>query len=389
MQLSQRSKHLKGQPMFGALQKIKEAELNGKKIINLSIGDPDFDTDDNIKLSAIKSIANNETHYAPPTGIWKLKLAYQKHIERRRNFKPDIDQLLVTAGANVQLYYAMACTGNPGDEIIIPDPGFVSYYSIAEYLGLKIVRVKLKEENNFKLKAKDVFNKVTDKTKMIIINSPSNPTGAIMDNQDVFDIQSLLCQPEDIWLIMDDVYDNIIYKPDYVYPQILDKCAERTILVNSFSKSYSMTGWRLGISIAPKKLTQKMGLLLETTSSCVSPFIQSAGIEALKQWFNNTYPRISLYEERMNLVFRKINSINKLSCIKPDGGFYLFVNIKETGLTSKDFCDYVLREAGVLLSPGDWFGEQGEGYVRIAFCQPLNILLEAMQKLEEVFSDDK
>jgi aspartate/methionine/tyrosine aminotransferase len=384
--LSESSQKLEGQKMFQILAKAKEMERNGREVIHFEIGDPDFNTPKNIVEAASESLKKGETHYTNSSGMLELKVAAAEVTQRSRGFKPEINQLLVTPGANAQIFYALACTANPGDEIIIPDPSFVSYKSLINFLGMVPVSVALKEENKFRMNPEDVERAYTKKTKMIIMNSPSNPTGAVMTEEEIKAIFEI-AEKKDVFLLSDEIYARMIYKDSEVKfssPSRYDNCWERTILVNGFSKSYAMTGWRLGVVTAPSSLIEKMGLLLESTTSCVSPFVQRAGIEALKGSQEEIFKMVEEFRRRRDLTVEKLNQIPGVKCTKPEGAFYAFPNITGTDYGSEDFCEFILEEAGVALCPGNYFGETGEGYVRLCYANSLENIDRGIERIKDV-----
>jgi aspartate/methionine/tyrosine aminotransferase len=358
-------------------------EKQGKDIIHFELGDPDFDTPEHIKDAVYESLKKGETHYAPSSGLTDLKEISAEVTVRSRGFKPALNQLLVCAGANVMIYYAIACSVDPGEEVIVPDPAFVSYYSIIDYLGVKAVRVPLREDNKFRLDPADVEKAINPKTRMIIINSPSNPTGAMMTPEEIEQIYKI-AEKHDLYLLSDEIYARMVYadaNTKFSSPSAFDHCKERTIIVNGFSKSYAMTGWRLGVMTGPAPLIEKMGLLLETTSSCVSPFIQRAGIQALTGSQKQINDMVLEYRKRRDVMVDGLNSLPGISCVKPDGAFYAFPNIKKTGMTSDGFTDFMLKEAGVAITPGNVFGENGEGYVRFCYVNSLKNIEKALKKM--------
>lgn len=385
MNLSDAAQRLEGQKMFQILGKAKELEREGKSILHFEMGDPDFDTPKNIINAAYEALNHGKTHYAPSGGILEMKVAAADVTSRSRGFKPDLDQLLVTPGANAQLFYAMACSANPGEEVIMPDPSFVSYNAIASFLGLKAVKVPLREENEFRLNPEDVRRAVTDKTRMIIINSPSNPTGSVMtptENEEIFNI----AREADAYLLSDEIYARMIFrdsKTKFSSPSKHDSCRERVIVVNGFSKSYAMTGWRLGVVTGPSEIIKKMELLLETTSSCVSPFIQYAGVEALKGEQEPIFRMVEEFRKRRDVVVRGLNELPGVRCLEPKGAFYAFPNITGTGLTSQQFADKMLDEAGVALCPGTIFGQAGEGYVRMCYANSTENIERGLSRIDE------
>ena len=387
--LSDAACRLEGQKMFQILARANELERQGKEILHFELGDPDFNTPQNIVEAACKSLKDGETHYAPSSGLLELKMGAADVTVRSRGFKPDLDQLLVTAGANVQIYYAVASAVNPGEEVIVPDPGFVSYFSILKFVGANPVRVPLFEKNEFKLNPNDVEKAITDKTRMIIINSPSNPTGAVMTENEIKRIYEI-AKKNDVYLLSDEIYARMVYKEantNHFSPSRYDSCRERTIVINGFSKSYAMTGWRLGVVTGPSDLISKMGLLLETTSSCVSPFIQKAGLEALYGDKEPVAKMMDEFRQRRDVIVEGLNSLPGVTCIKPKGAFYAFPNITKTGLTSEEFAERMLNEAGVALAPGPIFGENGEGYVRMCYCNSMENIKKAIGKMKNVLDN--
>ncbi len=384
--LSDLAYRLEGQPMFQILSRARALERTGKEIIHFELGDPDFNTPEHIVAAAVDSLKRGETHYAPSSGLLELKTVAAEVTQKSRGFKPDLDQLVVTQGANVQLYYAAACTVNPGEEIIIPDPGFVSYFSIAKLINAKIVRVPLYEKDEFRLDPKNVEKAITNKTRLIIMNSPSNPTGGVMTQDEVKEMYDI-AKKHDIYLLSDEIYARMVYKEaetNHFSPSRYDGCRERTILVNGFSKSYAMTGWRLGVVTAPVDLANKMSLLLETTTSCVSPFTQKAAIAALTGSQDKIAEMVNEFRERRDVIYQGLNSLPGVSCIKPRGAFYAFPNITKTGYSSEEFAEIMLNEAGVALAPGPIFGENGEGYVRLSYANSKENITKAIEKMGKV-----
>jgi aspartate aminotransferase len=384
--LSDAAYRIEGQKMFQILARAQELERQGMEIIHFEIGDPDFDTPTNIVESCCDSLKKGETHYTNSSGLLELKKTAAGVTERSRGFRPDLNQILVTPGANVQIYYAIACVANPGEEIIIPDPSFVSYNSIINFLGCKSVKVPLKEENEFRMSPEDIERAITDKTRMIIINSPHNPTGAVMTEEELTKIYEI-AKKHDIYLLSDEIYARMIYQDSetsFFSPSKFDECKERVIVVNGFSKSYAMTGWRLGVVTGPEDLIKRMGLLLETTTSCVAPFIQRAAIEALSGSQEKIVEMVGEFRKRRDLIVEKLNSLKGISCVKPGGAFYVFANIKDTGLSSEEFTDLMLEKAGVATCPGVYFGESGEGYVRFCYANSIENISLGIDRVRRV-----
>ena len=384
--LSELSKRIDGQPMFKLLDKVKKLEHEGRDIIHFEIGDPDFETPENIVDAGIDAIKNGFTHYTSSFGLKEFRQKICETTERSRGFKPNLNQVLVTPGANIAIFYAISCIVDPGEEVIVPDPGYPTYYSIIKMCNVVPVRVPLLESNKFRMNPKDIENSITEKTRMIVINSPQNPTGSVMTEEEIkmtYDI----AKKYDLFVYSDEIYARMIYK-DSVFssPSIFDKCLERTIISNGFSKAFAMTGWRLGAVIGPPNVIEKMRLLLETTSSCVPPFIQKAGIEAIEGEQTSQKNMYVEYEKRRDLIVNGINSIPELTCVAPGGAFYVFVNIKKTGMTSETFCEYVLEDSGVAMLPGTSFGQFGEGFIRICYAVGQNEIKDALERIKKSIS---
>ena len=385
-EFSKITKHFYGQPMFHILNMAQKLEREGKDIIHLELGDPNFDTPSNIVDVACKSLKNQETHYTNSMGLFEFRESIQKATFLSRSFKPNINQILITPGANSIIYFAIKCLVNMDDEVIVPDPGFPTYYSSILACGAKIVRVPLKEENSFRLCAKDLEDKITNKTKLIIINSPSNPTGSVMSKDDIINVSNI-AKKHNIYLLSDEIYSRLVYNEEksFLSPSYLDHCKEFVLILNGFSKAFAMTGWRLGVCIGPENLIEKMGILLETIVSCVPPFIQKAGIEAINGDQSSVLFMKSEYEKRKNVLVKGLNKINNISALNPEGAIYVFANIKKTGFSSEEFIIYALKEAGVALSSGSYFGKYGEGYVRFSCANSIENIQIALDRLKKIF----
>lgn len=386
--LSDIANKIHGQPMFQVLEKVQELERAGKKILHFELGEPDFNTPSNIIDTAVRALQGGVTHYTSSFGLHAFREVVQKATAHSRHFTPDLSQILVTPGANAIIYYTIKCLVSPGEEVIIPNPGFPTYFSAAAACGAKAVSVQLKEENGFALQADDLEAKVTPRTKLIIVNTPSNPTGAAMSEQElraVFEV----ARRHDLFVLSDEIYSRLIYSPDRHFFSVseIDQCRERTIVINGFSKAFAMTGWRLGCALGPFCVIEKMGLLNETIVSCVPPFIQAAGIEAIQG--NQTIVRemAKEYKRRSVRLAEGLNELPGISCPTPAGAIYVFPNIKGTGMSSVEFTDFALRKAGVAVCPGDSFGEFGQGYVRFSCVNSLENINEALENLKTALAN--
>lgn len=381
LKLARAAYKIEGQPMFKLLAKANQLENQGKKILHFEIGEPDFDTPSHIKEALNKSLLKGETHYVNSSGLSELREAVSQAVKKELGFQPFPEQILITP-ANAVIYFLLSCVANSKEEIIVPDPAFPTYYSAIKFIGLKPVRIPLKEKNNFRMNPTDIQNKITNKTRVIIINSPSNPTGSVMTKQEIEQV-ALIAQKNNLYLLSDETYSKLIYESGHYSPALKDKCQKRTIILNSFSKSYAMTGWRLGYAVGPEEVIDKMGLLLQTIISCLPPFIQKAGITALKGSQRPVNKMLNEYKKRRDQIVQGLNSLPGVSCLKPVGAFYVFPNIKKTGLTSEQFSDFILEKAGVALLPGSNFGPAGQGYIRLCYATSLETIKQGIERMRK------
>lgn len=387
MKLADFAYNLEGQKMFQILAQAKELEKKGQNVIHFEIGDPDFNSPEIAKNTLKDCLDNNLTHYVPSSGLSELKKASIDATFKSRGFKPEENQLLVTSGANIQIYLIAACILNPGDEIIIPDPSFVSYTSIIKACRGIPRFIPLYESSNFRLEPDLVEKAINLKTKAIIINSPHNPTGAVMDKERIKKIFKL-CQKHGIYLISDEVYGRMIFNDSdagFYSPAQIDHCKERTILVHSFSKTFAMTGWRIGAVTGPEFIINKMQLLFETITSCVPPFIQLAAAEVLKSGGQASNEMITEYQKRRDIIVNGLNSISGISCINPEGTFYAFANIKDITKSSVSFSNNLLKNKLIATCPGIYFGKGGEGYVRFCFATSQKNIKEGIRRMRDFY----
>lgn len=380
-EISINARGLEGQPMFKLLDKVKRLEAQGRSVIHMEIGDPDFGTPRSIVDAAKASLDAGETHYGSSWGLSDFVEAIRTTTQRSRGFTPDVDQVLVVPGANIGIFYAVFCLANAGQEVLVPDPGFPTYLSAIRMCGAVPVPYPLHARNAFRIRAADIEPLITDRTRLLIINSPQNPTGAITEPaalREVFE----LARERDLYVYTDEIYARMVYgEQDFFSIASLDACKDRVILSNGFSKAFAMTGWRLGVIVAPRILAERMMLLLQTTSSCVSTFIQRAGIEAVTGDQAPVREMMREYELRRNLLVQGLNAIPGITCHLPGGAFYAFPDVSSFGMTSEHFADAMLEEAGVALLPGSNFGAQGEGFVRVCYAASRADIAEALERL--------
>jgi aspartate aminotransferase len=388
LNLSKAAYQIDGQPMFKVLDKVQRLEREGRKILHFELGEPDFDTPSNIVDAGITALKNGDTHYTNSMGLYELRESVAETTLQSRGFKPNINQILITPGANAIIYYAIHCLLDQGEEVIVPDPGFPTYFSAIKACGAKAVPVPLKEKNNHQLKFDDLKKLITDKTKLVIINSPSNPTGALTSKEDISLIYKL-CSEKGIFILSDEIYSRSVFgdNGEFFSPSMIDHCNHNVIILNGFSKAFAMTGWRIGVAIGPKHLIEKMGLLLQTINSCVPPFIQRAAIEAINGDQSAVNMMKNEYSERRKVLVNGLNSIDGIRCALPSGSIYAFANVSGLGMTGEEFTDFILDKASVALLPGSSFGQYADDFVRICYVNSVENIKLAIIQIKEALKN--
>jgi len=381
MNFASRTKNLTTEGAYQVLAKAHALEAKGRDIIHLEIGQPDFETFPNVSQAGIQAIQDGYTRYTPPIGMKELRQVISLDAGKRRGMDFHPDQVVVSPGAKPNLFFPTLALVEEGDEVIYPNPGFPSYDAMIRVAGGKPVPVPLLENNQFSFDL-DVFDQViSNRTKLIILNSPGNPTGGIIPMDDLSHIAEA-AQKNDSWVLSDEIYARIIYEgfqADSIatYPGM----PERTVIMDGFSKTYSMTGWRLGYGIMPKELANKVSLLLTHSVGSTAQFTQIAGIEALSGSQDQVDLVVSEYQKRRDLIVSGLNDLPGITCQKPQGAFYVFPNIKEIGKTSQEAADWILEKAGVALLPGSAFGKFGEGYLRLSYANSRENIQKALDSL--------
>jgi len=383
MNFAQRTDHLRPEGAYQVLARAQELEAQGKDIIHLEIGEPDFATPAHVSLAGIRAIATGQTRYNPPAGLTPLREVIAEYAGRMRGIPINMNQVVVSPGAKPNLFFPTLALVNPGDEVIYPDPGFPTYEAMIGVAGGKAVPVPLLEKNGFSfdLEAFDRF--INPKTKLIILNSPSNPTGGVIPQQDLEHIAQAAIR-YGAWVLSDEIYNQLLYD-QRVAPSIasIPGMQERVIIIDGFSKTYAMTGWRLGYGIMPEDLARRVGLLLTHSVGCTAHFTQVAGIEALTGPQDYVLMMVEEYKRRRDLVVKGLNEIPGVSCLEPQGSFYAFPNIQRTGKSSDELANLIL-DGGVALLPGSAFGKYGEGYLRIVFANSYENIEKALGRIEKV-----
>lgn len=381
--ISRAALNIDGQPMFHVLDRARQLEAQGRNMVHMEIGDPDFSTPENISMAAIRALTQGKTHYTSSWGDLEFREAIRVATLNSRHFMPDLNQVLVTPGANIGIFYAVYTLCDPGYDVLVPDPGFATYYSVIKMCGANAVRVPLKEQHGYRMQASDVRSLITDKTRLLILNSPNNPTGSVMTKQELKEIYDL-CVEKDIYLYSDEIYSRLIYDQyEFSSPAEYDQCRSHVILSNGFSKAFAMTGWRLGALIGPAVVIERMNQLLQTTSSCVSPFLQSAGIEALRGPQDQVYKMVEQYKERRDLLVQGLNSVPGFRCATPGGAFYVFPNIEDTGLSDVEVSEQLMEQANVVTVPGSCFGQYGKNHIRLCYAIDKQSIQSAINRIRQ------
>ena len=366
---------------FEVLAKARALEKQGKDVVHLEIGEPDFDTPKNIKEAAVKALNAGYTHYNPSAGIPELRETIAQYISKTRGIKAEADEVVVTPGAKPIMFFSILALVNPGEEVLYPNPGFPIYESVANLVGAKAVPIPLKEENDFRMDQEYVKGKITKKTKLIILNSPENPTGGVLTRDDLKVIADSIANRDDVFVLSDEIYSRIVYEGNHESIASLPGMKEKTILLDGFSKTYAMTGWRLGYGVMRKDLAQKVAQLQTNSNSCTCTFTQMAGVEALKGPQTEPERMDAEFKKRREVIVSGLNSIKGITCKKPHGAFYVFPNITKTGMDSRKLADHLLYNAGVAVLTGTSFGKYGEGYLRLSFANSVENIKKALDRI--------
>ncbi len=378
-----RTDDLKSEGAYQVLARAQELESKGKDIIHLEIGEPDFSTPANVSMAGVRAIVNGETRYNPPPGLVKLREKIAEAAGRQRGVQISPSQVAVSPGAKPNLFFPTLALVNPGDEVIYPNPGFPTYEAMIGVAGGVGLPVPLLEENSFSFDLRAFDKLVSKKTKLIVINSPSNPTGGVIPIADLEHIADAAIR-NNCWVLSDEIYTRLVFD-DVKVPSIytLPGMAERTIIMDGFSKTYAMTGWRLGFGIMPEELARRVGLLLNHSVGCTAHFTQVAGIEALTGPQDNVAWMLKHYQQRRDLIINGLNSLPGIHCQMPQGAFYAFPNIRGTGKTSNELANMFL-DGGVAVLPGSAFGKYGEGYLRLVFANSYENIERALERMRDV-----
>jgi len=383
LQLARRMSRLGTETAFEVLNKARALERQGRSIVHLEIGEPDFETPANVVEAAVDALHKGWTHYGPSAGLPELRQVIAEYVSRTRGVKVSSDEVVVVPGGKPIIFFSILALVDEGDEVIYPNPGFPIYESMINYVGGRAVPVALREDRDFALDVSELESLVSDRTKLIIINSPQNPTGGVLGRQDIEQIARVIGD-RDIMVLSDEIYSRLLFDGQQHFSMMsVPGMQERTILLDGFSKTYAMTGWRMGYGVMRPDLATHMTRLMTNSNSCTASFTQVAGIEAIQGDQSSVDRMRDEFQRRRDVFVAGLNHIKGFSCRMPKGAFYVFPNITATGWKSKPLADALLEQAGVAALAGTSFGAFGEGYLRFSVANSLDHLQEALARIDQ------
>lgn len=380
--IAERVSRLNGESAFAILSKAKALEEKGIDVIHLEIGQPDFQTPSNIMEAADRAMAQGYTGYGPTLGYNELRKTVAEYAKKYKNVDADFENVAIVPGGKPTMFFTMLTLVRPGDEVIYPNPGFPIYESCIKFAEGVPVSLPITADNNFRLDIEKFKSLITPKTKLIIINSPCNPTGGVFEKEDILAMAEILKDRPDIFILSDEIYDRLVFEGKAFSIASLPEFKDRTLVLDGFSKSYAMTGWRIGYCIANKDIIKQFEMIMVNSVSCTCSFTQMAAIEALTGPQDSVDEMRAEFKKRRDWLVDALNKIEGISCKLPRGAFYAFPDISSFGLSSKEFADRLLDEEGVALAWGTSFGEYGEGHIRISYATSLDNLKEAVNRIK-------
>lgn len=381
LRLASRMNRLGTESAFEVLVRARALEAQGKDIVHLEIGEPDFDTPANVVDAATKALHEGWTHYGPSAGLPQLREAAAADVARHLGISVDPSEVVITPGGKPIMFFTILALVEEGDEVLYPNPGFPIYESMIRFVGGKEVPYGLREEHDFDVNVDEILEKITDRTRLIILNSPHNPTGGVMERAEIERLAKVLAD-RDIFVLSDEIYDRLIYEGDHSSISQFPGMKEKTIILNGFSKTYAMTGWRMGYGIMRPDLAKQITLLMTNSNSCTASFTQMAGVEALCGSQDSVTNMREEFRRRRAVIVDGLNRIPGFKCRQPHGAFYVFPNIRGTGLAARPLADALLAEAGVACLWGTAFGAWGEGYLRFSFANSVENIEKALTRIE-------
>ena len=385
LRLAERMSRLGTETAFEVLNRARALERQGKDIIHLEIGEPDFDTPQNVIEAGVEAVRGGWTHYGPSAGYPELRQAIADEVARSRGVRVAPEEVVVVPGGKPIIFFSILALIDEGDEVIYPNPGFPIYESMINYVGGRAVPIRLREEKEFSLDADELTHLISDRTKLIIINSPHNPTGGVLEKGDIGQIAAVIGD-RNIFVLSDEIYSRLIFEGQHHSIIAEPGFKDRTILLDGFSKSYAMTGWRMGYGVMRADLAVQVARLMTNSNSCTASFTQVAGIEALRGDQGSVDLMRREFQRRRDMFVAGLNRIKGFSCRMPKGAFYVFPNVTGTGWQSRAIADALLEEAGVACLSGTSFGEFGKGYLRFSIANSMENLQRALERIEQWIS---
>jgi aspartate aminotransferase len=380
MKLATRMSRLGTETAFEVLVRARALEARGRDVVHLEVGEPDFDTPENVIEAGCHALRTGWTHYGPAAGLPDLREAIASYLNSSRGTNYEADHIVVTPGGKPIMFFTILALLEEGDEAIYPNPGFPIYESMIDFVGAKAVPAPILESNQFNLDVEQLPSLITPWTKLLIINSPANPTGGVLSRDEIARIAELAVE-HDLIVLADEIYSEILYEGEHVSIATFPGMGERTIVLDGFSKTYAMTGWRLGYGAMPKEFAQVVANLMVNSNSCTSMAVQRAGLEALTGPQDAVEEMLGAFRRRRDLIVDGLNSIDGITCLRPKGAFYVFPNISGVGMQSKPFADMLLQDHGVAGLSGTAFGSYGEGYLRLSYANSEENIEKALERI--------
>mgnify|MGYP000589712073 FL=1 len=380
--LAERMALLGTETAFEVLARAKELERQGRHIVHLEVGEPDFDTPAHIKDAAVRALQEGYTHYTPTAGLWEAREVVAEYVARTRRIPVQPQEVVLTTGAKPVMFFAMLMLVQPGDEVVVPDPGYPIYESMARFAGGTVKPLPLRERNDFRVDPEELRSLLSPRTRLVVLNSPHNPCGSVLTADDLTAIAEAV-QRTDAWVLSDEIYGRITYGVEAPSIASLPGMQERTIILDGFSKTYAMTGWRLGYGVMPAALAERMTQLATNATSCPAAFTQVAGMEALRGPQDAVDRMVAEFRRRRDHIVQGLNAIEGITCRTPLGAFYVFPNVTGVDADSQRFASFLLNEMGVAVLAGTAFGSSGQGYLRLSYAASIAAIDEGLQRIAE------
>jgi aspartate aminotransferase len=379
---AERLNRIKGEGAFEVLARAKALEAQGREVIHMEIGEPDFDTPDYIVQAAKQALDDGYTHYTPAAGLAEVRQTIADYVAETRGIPVTPDNVVVVPGGKPIIFYAILALVNPGDEVVYPNPGFPTYESMISFVGGQGVPMPLREERGFSFDPDEFASLINERTKLIVLNSPGNPTGGVMSRADL-EVVAEVAERYDCWILSDEIYSRMVYEGEQHSVATLPGMQARTVVLDCFSKTYAMTGWRLGYGVMPLELAEGITRLMINSNSCTAAFTQVAGAAALTGDQTPVTEMVAQFRRRRDAIVAGLNGLPGIRCLEPKGAFYVFPNVSALGGTEKEIAEALLEEAGIATLPGTAFGAYGQGYLRLSYANSLENIRKALDRMRE------